>query len=141
MKHHNRNTKIMKHSLLFISNDKFLSEAATESHWEKFWRKKMLLKSRQNPWKISVKGFIFSKIAGYKPATLLKVNPFTWIFQGFCLDFKSFAVVFKIFQNTYFPEQLSMTVSVCVEAIFSTLLRLLFKDVLLINHDRRQHTN
>ena len=103
--------------------------------------KKLLLKSRQNPWKTSVKGFIFSKITGYKPVTSLTVNPFTWIFQGFCLDFKSFAVVFKIFHNTYFPEHFSIAVSVCVKAILSKLLRLLFKDVLLINHNRRQHTN
>ena len=36
-------------------------------------------------------------------------------FQGFCLDFQSFAVAYKPFQNTYFPEHLSMAASVCVE--------------------------
>ena len=58
------------------------------------------------------------------------MNTFACIFQGFCLDFKSFAV-FKTFQNTYFPEHLSMAASACVETILSKLLRLLFKDVLL----------
>ena len=29
----------MKHSLLFISNENFVSEAATENHWKQFWEK------------------------------------------------------------------------------------------------------
>ena len=37
--HDNRNTKAMKHSLLFISNKNFLLEAATGNHWEQFWKK------------------------------------------------------------------------------------------------------
>ena len=32
--------------------------------------KTVFLKCRQNPWKISVKNYIFNKVAGYKPATL-----------------------------------------------------------------------
>ena len=72
-----------------------------------------------------------------KPATLLKMNPFTYIFQGFCIDFKSFAVVFKTFQDTYFPEHLSMAASVYVETVLSKLLRPLFQDILLRNHDRK----
>ena len=63
------------------------------------------------------------------------MNPFTCIFQGFCLE--SFVVVFKTFQNTYFPEHLSIVASVCVETVLSKLLRLLFKDVLLENHNRK----
>ena len=61
------------------------------------------------------------------------MHPLTCIFQGFCLDFKSFAVVFKTFQNTYFPEHLSMAVSLCMETVLSKLLRLWFKDELLRN--------
>ena len=64
------------------------------------------------------------------------MNPFTCIFQGFCLDFQSFAVIFKTF-----PEHLSMTTSVCVETVLSKLLRLLFKDVFLGNHNSKQHKN
>ena len=67
------------------------------------------------------------------------MNPFICIFQEFCLDFKSFAVVFKTFRNAYFPEHLSMAASVCVETVLSKLLRLLFKDVLLRNHNRKQN--
>ena len=37
----------------------------------------------QNPWKISMKKFIFSKTAGWKSATLLKMSFFIGIFQGF----------------------------------------------------------
>ena len=62
------------------------------------------------------------------------MNPFACIFQRFCQDFRSFAVVFKTFQNIYFPEHLPMAASVCVETVFSKLPRLLFKDVLLGNH-------
>ena len=69
------------------------------------------------------------------------MNPFTCIFQGFCLNFKWFAVVSKTFQNTYFPEQLSMAASVCVETVRLKLLRLLFKDMLLRNHNRKLHKN
>ena len=32
----------MKHSLLFISYENFVSEAANESHWEQFWEKDIL---------------------------------------------------------------------------------------------------
>ena len=103
--------------------------------------KTLFLKCRQNSWKISVKKFIFSKAAGYKPALLLKMKPLICIFQGFCLDFKSFAVAFKTFQNIYFPEHLSMATSVCVITVLSKLLRLLLKDVLLRNHNRKQHKN
>ena len=56
------------------------------------------------------------------------MNPFTCIFQTFCLDFKSFAAIFKTFQNTYFPEHLSMAASVSVETGLSKLLRLLLKN-------------
>ena len=132
MRNYNRNTKRMKHFLLSIFNENFVSEAATESS-----SGKKLLKSRQNPWKISVKKFIFSKVSGCKPATLLKINSFTFIFHGFCIDLKSFAVAFKTFQNTYFWEHLSMAVSVCVETVLSKLVRLLFKDVLLRNDNRK----
>ena len=72
-----------------------------------------------------------------KPSTLMKMNPFICIFQGFCLRFKSFTVIFKTSQKTYFPEHLSMAASVCVETVLSKLLRLLFKDVLLRNHNRK----
>ena len=62
---------------------------------------------------------------------------FTCIFQVFCLRFKSFAENLKTSQKTYFPEHLSMAPSVCVETVLSKLLRLLFKDVLLRNHNRK----
>ena len=68
---------------------------------------------------------------------LLKINPFTFIFQEFCLDFKSLTVILKAFQSTYFREHLSMAASVCVETLLSKLLRLLFKDVLLRTHNRK----
>ena len=45
------------------------------------------------------------------------MNLFTCTFQGFCPDFKSFVVVFKTFQSTYFPEHLFMAASVCVETV------------------------
>ena len=59
------------------------------------------------------------------------MSPFTCIFQGSCLDFKSFAIVFETFQNTHFTEHLSMAASACVETALSKLLRLLFKVMLL----------
>ena len=62
---------------------------------------------------------------------------FSCIFQEFCLDFKRFPVVFKTFQDTFFPEHLSMAASVCVETVLLKLLRLLFKDVLLRNRNRK----
>ena len=37
----------------------------------------------QNPWT----GVFLNKVAGYRPAKLLKVNSLTDIFQGFCLDY------------------------------------------------------
>ena len=46
-------------------------------------------------------------------------------FQGFCLDFQSFAVAFKPFQNTYFPEHLSVAASVCVEIVLLKLKTIL----------------
>ena len=52
------------------------------------------------------------------------MNPFICIFQGFCLDFKSFAVVFKTLQNTYCLEHLPMAASLCVETVLLKLLRL-----------------
>ena len=47
------------------------------------------VKSRQNPWKIHMKGFIFGKVTCFtkKSATSLKVNFFTDIFQGFLARF------------------------------------------------------
>ena len=39
----------------------------------------------QNLWNKLVKKFIFDNIAGYRPATLLKRNSLSGIFQGFCL--------------------------------------------------------
>ena len=60
------------------------------------------LKSRQNLGKVTVKGFIFSKVEGFSPATLIKMNFFADIFQGFYLDFK----------NTFFIELLSVASSV-----------------------------
>ena len=66
------------------------------------------------------------------------MNPFhVFLFQGFCSDFESFAAVFKTFHSTYFPQHYSMTASVCVETVLSKLLRLLFKDALLRNHNRK----
>ena len=47
-------------NVLFISTEDFVSEAATESSSGK----KVFLKSMQNPWKIYVKKFIFSIVAG-----------------------------------------------------------------------------
>ena len=46
----------------------------------------MFLLSRFNLVKISVKGTYFSKIAGFFPATLTKINIVTVVFQGFYLD-------------------------------------------------------
>ena len=60
------------------------------------------LKLRQNLGKVPVKGFIFSKVKGFSPATLIKMNFFTDNFQGFYLDFK----------NTIFIELLSVASSV-----------------------------
>ena len=58
-------------------------------------------------------------------------------FSRILLDFRSFAVVFKTFQNTYFPEHSSIAASVCVGIVLLKLWRLLFKDVLLRNHSRK----
>ena len=63
------------------------AKAAIEKCSEKlvFWNVLKIsandLKSRENPWKIHVNGFY--------PATLLKMNFFTDIFQGFCLDLRT----------------------------------------------------
>ena len=118
MRNRNRETKTIKHSLLFVSNEECVSETATENHQGQFW-KKMFLKSRQKTCKF----------------TTLHV---------FCKDFAQILnhllsflkQSFKIF----FPEHLPRT-SVCVETVLSKLLRLLFKDTLLRNNNRKQHKN
>ena len=118
MRNRNRETKTIKHSLLFVSNEECVSEAATENHLGQFW-KKMFLKSRQKTCKFTTL-HVFCK-------------DFAQILNHLLLFLKQ---SFKIF----FPEHLSRT-SVCVETVLSKLLRLLFKDALLRNHNRKQHKN
>ena len=57
--------------------------------------KKFLL-SRFILCKTFVIGSYYSKISGFFPATLAKINTVTRIFQGFYLDFKKFSVVCNI---------------------------------------------
>ena len=57
------------------------------------------------------------------------------IFSSFFLDFKSFTVFSR---TPIFSEHLSIAASVCKETVLSKLLRLLFKDVLFRNHDRKK---
>ena len=77
---------------LFLKKDVFLKIAAlTVGRWI----------CSQNTWKIPIKRFIFCKVASFWPATLLKMNFVIGIVQGFGWKF----------QNTYFPEQLSVAAS------------------------------
>ena len=45
-------------------------------------KKKKKFKTLQNSWKLSLKEFTFSKVTGWQPATALKIDPLTYIFQG-----------------------------------------------------------
>ena len=69
-------------------------------------------------------GFLKSQ----KPATLLKINLFTYVLQGLFLDFKSFAAYFKTFQNTFYD-----CLCLCEKCYFE-ITETIVKDVLLRNN-------
>ena len=64
----------------------------------------MFLEGKQNNWKIPAKKFIFSKVAGCRPAISLQWKFFTGIFQKFCWSWRLFLFIFVNFRNRYFQE-------------------------------------
>ena len=69
------------------------------THLSDIWKqllKKVLLLSRFNICKISVKGSYFSKAVGFFLAAFAKINRVTGIFQGFYLDFMRFSIACNI---------------------------------------------
>ena len=55
--------------------------------------KKRNLKFQQIPRKIPLNDFIFSNITGQQPATVLKMDSLTGIFQGFYQTFKKMFLI------------------------------------------------
>ena len=68
-------------------------------------------KSRQYQCKIiwGERVTFFSKLARWRPTTVLKMNTFKDILQEFFLDFRECFIPFLNFQNTCFAESLSIT--------------------------------
>ena len=81
------------------------------------------------------KAFIFSKVAGLQPTTLLKTNSFTGIFQGFC----------QFSRESYFKEHLQMVVSAPFSNDFVVNFEHVFASLVLVficlSHFLRKETN
>ena len=78
------------HSLIFIS-----------TQWKLFWERDFWDK---NPWKKSVREFFFKRVGA---ATLLKINSFTHIFQGFWLRFPKLIYWKTSLEQLYFRKTFS----------------------------------